>query len=75
MVTPSTGTTPHIADQYDVAIVVPCPASPALIFETVPVASVELLALQGFHALIGRDLLSKCILHYNGTTALFTIAY
>jgi hypothetical protein len=75
MVTPSTGATPHTADQYDVAIVVPCANAPPLVFQTVPVACVELLASQGFHALIGRDILNKCILHYNGTTALFTIAY
>ena len=75
MVTPSTGAIPHIADQYDVAIIVPCATPPALVFETVPVACVELLASQGFHALIGRDLLARCILHYNGTTRLFSIAY
>lgn len=73
--TPSTGTTPHVADQYDVALIVPAPGSTPLVFPTIPVMCVELLASQGFHALIGRDILSKCVLHYNGATNLFTLAF
>jgi hypothetical protein len=38
------------------------------------VISSELLAAQGIHALIGRDILSRCVLMYNGA-AFFTIAY
>lgn len=75
MCTPSTGTVPHIADQYDVSIFIPCGSSPPLVRRTLGVACVELLASQGFHALIGRDILRTCLLTYNGTIASFTLAY
>jgi len=75
MCTPSTGSTPHVADQYDVSIFIPCASSPPFVRKTVGVACVELLASQGFHALIGRDVLRSCLLTYNGATASFTLAY
>ena len=59
VVTPSTQGIPVIADQYDVGLIVP-PAGPnqiPLIVSTLPVISAELLASQGFHALIGREYL------------------
>lgn len=46
-----------------------------LIVATLPVISAELLVVQGFHALIGRDILDRCLFVYNGTTQLFTLAY
>ena len=74
--TPSTGTVPFVAPQYDVAIVIPGgPGDTPLIIPAVAVLATELLAPQGFHALIGRDILARCILHYNGSTGLFTIAF
>jgi hypothetical protein len=74
--TPSTGATPHVASQYDVGIVIPGgPSDTPLIIPAVPVVSMELLAAQGFHALIGRDILDRCILHYNGALRAFTIAF
>jgi len=75
MSTPSTGTTPHTADQYDVSIFIPCGTNPPLVRRTVGVACVELVASQGFHALIGRDILRSCLLTYNGATGFFTLAY
>lgn len=75
MSTPSTGTTPHIADQYDVSLIIPCQNKPPLVQQTVGVACVQLLAPQGFHALIGRDLLRQCVLTYDGTRGFFIIAY
>jgi hypothetical protein len=74
MTTPSTGTTPHIADQYDVALLIPHATLTPLVRLTIAVASVELLA-QGFHVLIGRDILKDCVLVYNGTEDLFILAY
>ena len=75
--TPSTGGIPYTAAQYDIAVIVPSanPSHPALMLPSVPVIASELLQLQGFHALIGRDVLSRCVLHYNGTMRLFTLAY
>jgi len=74
--TPSTGSTPHTADQYDVSIIVPGagPTHAPLNVPNLPVICADLLP-QGFHALIGRDILSLCLLSYNGTTSLFTLAY
>jgi hypothetical protein len=75
--TPTTGATPHNADQYDIALIIP-PATaeePPLIFQTIPVVSSSLLHSQGFHALIGRDILKQCILIYNGSVGTFSLAY
>ena len=35
----------------------------------------KLFNQQGFHALIGRDVLAGCILTYNGAIGLFMLAY
>lgn len=76
MHTPSTGADPVDAAQYDVSLAIPAgPGQPALIFETVPVVASELLEAQGIHALIGRDILGRCVLHYNGAMGIFTVAY
>lgn len=75
--TPSTGMTPHEAEQYDIALLIP-PAvagQSLLTFETIPVVCSALLEAQGFHALIGRDILGRCILIYNGTMGSFSLAY
>jgi hypothetical protein len=73
--TPSTGGTPHQAEQFDVALIIPAPVGPALIFRTIPVVASELLASQGFHALVGRDILDQCLFSYNGSIKLFTLAF
>jgi hypothetical protein len=75
--TPTTGTQPLAADQYDVSILIPgATATHApLHVLTIPVIAAELLQAQGFHALIGRDVLAECLLFYNGPTNQFTLAY
>jgi hypothetical protein len=75
--TPSTGATPHSAAQYDVSLLIPGPTvdSPMLRVDTMPVITAELTSQQGIDALIGRDVLHTCLLVYNGSMALFTIAY
>ncbi len=77
MATPSTGTTPHEADQYDVSLMIPARLKneAPLYFDTIAVSSCELVTLQGFHALIGRDILSRCILIYDGTYGVYTLTY
>src|SRR5205809_234423 len=66
--TASTGESPIAADQYDVSITIPCaPGHPPLAHVTIPVIGSQ-LAFQGFHALIGRDVLSGCLLTYDGLT-------
>lgn len=75
--TPSTGAQPHTADQYDVSLAIPSsvPTHAPLLVPNLAVVCAELLIAQGFHALIGRDILSRCLLSYNGLTGLFTLAY
>jgi len=73
--TPTTGTTPHLANQYDVALIIPDLGAP-FILETIPVVATELFAAQGFHALIGRDILDRCVFVYiGGANPLFTLAF
>ncbi|MEA2560620.1 MAG: hypothetical protein QOH06_2124 [Acidobacteriota bacterium] len=72
--TASSGQTPHSADQYDVGFVIPNGNTP-LFLRTIPVVATELLAAQGFHALLGRDILAHCILVYNGDMGFFTLAF
>jgi hypothetical protein len=75
--TPSTGSQPHTADQYDVSLAIPSafPSHVPLLVANLPVLCAELFAAQGFHALIGRDILSLCLFHYDGISKLFTLAY
>jgi hypothetical protein len=72
--TPSTGAMPHQADQFDIALLIPAPNGPPLIFQTIPVIASE-LAIQGIDALIGRDILDQCLLCYNGSAKTFTLAF
>jgi hypothetical protein len=75
MLTPSTGLTPKNAETYDVGIMIPNGQEYPLIIPTLAVSASELYASQGFHALIGRDILSQCILIYNGKVPIFTLSY
>ena len=77
MFTPSTGATPHQADQYDVSLLIP-PAAPTdypFILGTLQVTAASDLNVQGIQALIGRDILTGCVLTYNGAMRLFTLAF
>jgi hypothetical protein len=76
MHTPSTAGVPMSADTYDVGIVIPStPTSIPFLRPNMQVSATDLLASQGFHALIGRDILSQCFVTYNGSMQLLTIAY
>ena len=62
-------------DEYDVCLSVyrhanevPCG------IENLAVLESDLIPL-GFHVLLGRDSLSRCILHYNGATRNCTLAF
>lgn len=74
--TPSTGSSPHKADQYDVSLLIPGAhqGHAPLIIPTLSVTE-SILHGQGFDALIGRDILGNCLLHYNGMTGMFTLAF
>lgn len=72
--TPTTGATPVVVDQYDIGLIIPAGNGQPLLSQTLPVVASELLAAQGFHALIGRDILSQCVFVYNGS-GFFTLSY
>ena len=74
--TPSSGGNPEEADQYDVAIVVPgwTNQQQPLVIDAVPVIA-SVLSVQGIEALIGRDILGRCLLVYNGSEGRFTLAF
>jgi hypothetical protein len=76
IVTPSTGTGTHTADTYDIDFsMYGALTEPPLLLTNLRVSTAELYSRQGIHALIGRDILSKCVLHYNGTLNQFTLAF
>lgn len=75
MLTPSTGPIPIDADTYDVGLAIPNGPNNGLIIHNMPVSASELFLAQGFHVLLGRDVLSKCILTYNGAVGIFIFSY
>jgi predicted aspartyl protease len=75
MNSPTTGGTPQPTNVYDVSIAIPGATPPPLWLNTVAVAESLLLQAQGFHALIGRDILAACVIHYNGPLKFITVSY
>jgi hypothetical protein len=76
MHTPSTAGVPMSADTYDVGILIPGPTTSApLLIPNMQVSATDLFLAQGFHALIGRDILGQCILTHNGSAKIMTFAY
>jgi hypothetical protein len=75
MNTPTTGMVPQNVNLYDVAILIPGATQPPLFLDTVAVAESVLLPTQGFHVIIGRDILSKFVISYNGPIGFVTISY
>jgi Aspartyl protease len=74
--TPSTGAAPHSADSYDVSLAIYSDVTqPYLHLPTLAVMASDLFAVQGIHALIGRDVLASCLLTYNGSMGQFTLAF
>jgi predicted aspartyl protease len=77
IVTPSTGNETHTTETYDVDFVIGG-ANQSDIPLTIPnlrIAACDLFLRQGIHALIGRDILSRCVLVYNGSLDLFTVCF
>ncbi|HEX4795519.1 MAG TPA: hypothetical protein VH370_17135 [Humisphaera sp.] len=73
ILTPSTGNLPHFCNQFDVSLTL-LHADHRLHFDTVAVMESN-LAAQGIHALIGRDILGKCLFVYDGQAGTFTLAF
>jgi hypothetical protein len=72
--TPSTSSgTPHTVNQFDVSLILQHPKL-AWQFHAVPVIETN-LAHQGILALVGRDILSNCLLCYDGQAGIFSLAF
>lgn len=76
MLTPSTRDGPVQADEYDCGIIIYASTSenPYMI-RNIPVVEAPLFERQGFHALIGRDVLKNCVLIYDGERGVYTLAF
>ena len=73
--TPSSGQVAVEYDQYDVGILILAKQNQTpLHIGTVGVIATQ-LKYQGIDALIGRDILSQCILQYNGSMGQFSLAF
>jgi hypothetical protein len=76
IVTPSTGAGVHPIDTYDVDFLIgAAPGEVPLIVTNLSVGACELFHAQGIHALIGRDILARCTVFYNGALSQFTISF
>jgi hypothetical protein len=65
-----------MASQYDVSLTIPSTTNkPSLFHHTIPVVEAQLLLPQGFHVLLGRDVLRGCLLTYDGANGLFSLAF
>lgn len=76
--TPSTAGKAEEFDQYDVGLAIPGSDTKhaPLHLDPISVVASEKLSQQGGHAvLIGRDILSDCIVVYNGPAGFFTLAF
>ena len=72
--TPSTNIgNAHQCYQYDVSLMIVHP-NLRRVFSAIPVIE-STLAHQGIDGLLGRDILSECLLVYNGEIGLFTLAF
>ena len=73
--TPSTAGSPHYCDQYDVSLFIPRGNVPGGHFVgALPVITTHLRP-QGLDGLLGRDVLNNCVLIYNGSASILTLAY
>lgn len=73
--TPSTGSKPVVANQFDISLII----FPGKIEEhshSIPNLAVTGCELKrGYNVLLGRDVLSSCILVYNGRLGQYTLAF
>ena len=72
--TPSTGSTPQVCNQYDVSLWYYVPPSNHLLTAALAIIATDLTS-QNIQALIGRDLLSRCTLIYNGPQNSFLMSF
>lgn len=75
--TPLTGAAPDTRGRYEVALMIPSrlQGQPPLVVDALEVVSAELPPAFGVDALLGRDVLEKCLLVYHGPERRYTLAY
>ena len=74
MLTPSTGTTPHSCNLYDVSLLIPAASGAPFYLPAIPIMESNFQS-QGIDGLLGRDVLAQCVLFYNSPLGGFTLAY
>ena len=74
-VTPSTGSKPQSVNQYEIGVLIYSSSQEQPM--VVPIIGVIEMPLinQGFHAIIGRDILSQCLLVYDGRNQTYSFCY
>lgn len=75
MLTASTGSVPPTTDTNDVGIFIPSGPREGLVLANIQVSSCDLSVAQNFQALIGRDILARCILVYSGASQTLSLSY
>lgn len=76
MQTPSTAGVPVSCNLYDVAVFIPGSGTDGngFLIAALPVIEAS-FATQGIEGLIGRDIIDRCTLIYNGSAGMFTLAF
>lgn len=74
ILTPSTGAVPHQANTFDVSLIVPVFAGMTFTIGAIQVFESS-LTVQNIQALIGRDVLTNCLLVYDGRNDIFSLAF
>ena len=71
--TPLTGKNPQICNKYDISVLL---IHPEINYQigAIPVMESKVFG-KGIHALLGRDVLSKCLFIYNGVNQQYTISF
>lgn len=73
--TPSTQGAPASHSQYDVSLVIKgAGAADIKVFDAMPIVEAQLRS-QGIDGLLGRDALAECLIVYDGSNSLFTLAF
>lgn len=74
--TPSSGAVPHRANQYDISLAIIFGTPLRMLYGNHTMAVLESdFAAQGIQGLLGRDVLSRSLLIYDGATGIFTLSF
>ncbi|MCB1532610.1 MAG: aspartyl protease family protein [Alphaproteobacteria bacterium] len=71
--TPSTGSTPHQMNTYDIAMIIQGDGTP-FVMPALPVVECNFEA-QGIDGLLGRDVLSRCHMTYGGNSKIMLLTF